>query len=354
MALGLPSLRPQMPSRRALAAMVASRLGVLRAIHQTRGNAGLLVLAYHRVGDPAACPTDHQLFAATTAGLTGHVQVLKRWTRVCSLQEVIERYDSGRAFDEPLSLLTFDDVYRDNYEVAFPLLRRLGVPAVFFVPTGLIEQRHVPWWDRIAYAVKHSRVESCDLSYPADLSLSGIRAEPMGAMLRLLRRYKSDAALDKERYLQAVEAALGASALTAAEVGELFCTWDQLREMTAGGMALESHTHSHRLLAHLSYAEQCEEFIRSREILRKQLGVETRSVAYPVGGQNHFNADTRRAMTDSGYRVGFTNYGGWNAAPDDALDVRRLAVDMDVTPSTLHASITLPRLFNPESPIRTA
>jgi peptidoglycan/xylan/chitin deacetylase (PgdA/CDA1 family) len=34
--------------------------------------------------------------------------------------------------------VTFDDAYLDNFELALPLLRRLGVPATFFVPTDYI------------------------------------------------------------------------------------------------------------------------------------------------------------------------------------------------------------------------
>jgi peptidoglycan/xylan/chitin deacetylase (PgdA/CDA1 family) len=351
MALGPRSLVAQMPPRRQLAAMVASRLGVLRAIRQTRLQAGLLVLAYHRIGEAAGCAVDEQLFSHTPDGLSAHVRMLKRWSRLCPLDEVVGAYHAGR-FTEPMSLLTFDDVYRDNYETVFPLLRSLGVPGVFFVPTGLIEQRHVPWWDRIAYAVKHSRVEECTLLYPTGLSLSGIRSAPGQARLKLLRRLKADADLDQERYLTGIEEAVGASALGAPEVGELFCDWRQLREMAEGGMALESHTHTHRLLGHLPYQEQREELARSREVLREKVGTTSRAVAYPVGARNHFNTDTRRAMEELGYALGFSNYGGWNAAPEDPCNVRRLAVDAGITPAMLQASLTLPRMFNPESPIR--
>jgi len=354
MVLGLPSIRPQMPSRRHLAAMVASRLGVLRAIRQARANAGLLVMAYHRIGDPTTCPVDEQLFAATRSGFIGHLNVLKRWTRICSLDDVVDLYRRRRSFTEPMSLLTFDDVYWDNYEAAFPLIREVGATAVFFVPTAFIEQRGVPWWDRIAYAVKHSRHDVLELGYPAELRVEGVRTHPRRAAVRLLRRYKADVELDKERYLAAIESAAGVTARGAPDVGDLFCSWKQLRAMAAGGMSLESHTHSHRLLGHLSYEEQLEELVRSREVLREKLGIESRAVAYPVGGKGNFNEDTRRAMTEAGYRIGFSNYGGWNAAPEDHLDIRRLAVDMDVTPAMLHAAVTLPRMFNPESPVKPA
>ncbi|MFD4660381.1 polysaccharide deacetylase family protein [Kitasatospora sp. NPDC058444] len=43
--------------------------------------------------------------------------------------------------DRPTVLVTFDDGYRDNLVHARPILRELGVRAVFFVCTGLLGQR---------------------------------------------------------------------------------------------------------------------------------------------------------------------------------------------------------------------
>ncbi|MFD1045621.1 polysaccharide deacetylase family protein, partial [Kibdelosporangium lantanae] len=52
---------------------------------------------------------------------------------------------------EPKVLVTFDDGHRDNLEHALPILERLGVKALFFVITDLVE--HAPdtsmTWDEL-------------------------------------------------------------------------------------------------------------------------------------------------------------------------------------------------------------
>ena len=42
--------------------------------------------------------------------------------------------------------LTFDDGYRDNYTLAYPLLKRLGIPFTVYVTTGFIDNRLPMWW----------------------------------------------------------------------------------------------------------------------------------------------------------------------------------------------------------------
>ena len=42
--------------------------------------------------------------------------------------------------------ITFDDGYRDNYTIAYPLLKRLGVPFTVYVTTGFIDNQLPMWW----------------------------------------------------------------------------------------------------------------------------------------------------------------------------------------------------------------
>jgi len=44
-------------------------------------------------------------------------------------------------------VITFDDGYLDNFEVAAPILTRLALPATFFVVTRYMSTDTVAWWD---------------------------------------------------------------------------------------------------------------------------------------------------------------------------------------------------------------
>jgi hypothetical protein len=107
-----------------------------------------------------------------------------------------------------------------------------------------------------------------------------------------------------------------------------FLNWDEAREMSRGGMAIGSHTHSHIVLSQLEPDRQLEELSHSRSILREQLGAEADALAYPVGGRASFTQRTQQLARDAGYRAAFSKYGGTNLrGKTTSLDVNRNAID---------------------------
>jgi peptidoglycan/xylan/chitin deacetylase (PgdA/CDA1 family) len=113
--------------------------------------------------------------------------------------------------------------------------------------------------------------------------------------------------------------------------------------MIRGGMAIGSHTHSHHVLSQLDTNRQFEELSESRAILKKELGVETDALAYPVGGRISFTDQTQKAARDAGYRAAFSFYGGTNRRGQTSpYDVVRVGID-NQSRSRLRAQVSVCR-----------
>jgi len=115
----------------------ASRLDTLLLRHTA------VVVAFHRVKN--ICGGD---------GLTVSVPLFDRYCRffrdhfnVVPLGDLVTRLERRLPLDRHLAI-TFDDGYLDNFENAAPILRKYGLPSVFFVVTGWVGGDVVPWWDR--------------------------------------------------------------------------------------------------------------------------------------------------------------------------------------------------------------
>lgn len=128
----------------------------------------LLVLNHHRIGNSADDDFDPGVFSATPEELDQQIALLKRRFTLVTLEEAIQFANSN---GKPASgrcrvLFTFDDGYLDNYTNAFPVLQSHGVQGVFFLCTSLVGSNYVPWWDRIAYITKTSKLPRFELRYP--------------------------------------------------------------------------------------------------------------------------------------------------------------------------------------------
>lgn len=106
------------------------------------GNAAVVV-AFHRVQDT---PNGHGLTTSVEM-FERHCRFFRRHFKVVPLRELVDRMERGAAVGGTLAI-TFDDGYRDNFDNAAPVLKRLGLPATFFVVSRWMGTDVVPWWDR--------------------------------------------------------------------------------------------------------------------------------------------------------------------------------------------------------------
>ena len=99
------------------------------------------------------------------------MELVRRHFSVIGVDELIAGFEGVPLPPNPC-LITFDDGYRSNLEVALPILRDFGLRAVLFVATSFVDQRKLYWWDRIAWLVARARVRELRLTYPREQTVS--------------------------------------------------------------------------------------------------------------------------------------------------------------------------------------
>ena len=114
-------------------------------LHKHVGADQGVVVAFHRVfrePDETGLTISPELFDEFCS-------LFSQYFKVVSLTQFVERLEQGESVGGMLAI-TFDDGYRDNYEVAAPILKRWSLPATFFVTTKFIGTDVVPFWDKEA------------------------------------------------------------------------------------------------------------------------------------------------------------------------------------------------------------
>jgi peptidoglycan/xylan/chitin deacetylase (PgdA/CDA1 family) len=97
---------------------------------------GIIVLMYHRVNDdlpPSPMNTTVNVFYEQMVYLKKHCRVIS----MEAFGSFITFFRNESNF-KPTVIITFDDGFRDNYLNAYPILKKLGIPASICLTSGLI------------------------------------------------------------------------------------------------------------------------------------------------------------------------------------------------------------------------
>lgn len=273
-----------------------SGIGLTRWYRTRDKNRGsVLVLCYHRVNDehdpfwPAVTVND---FRQQMAFLATHYELLP-------VERALFSPVSGRA-KGPRVIVTFDDGFLDNWTCAWPILRQLGIPSIFFVTTGFIDRKRRPWPDHVRLLVANSaKTEVSILGRTFSLTSLDRRVEAARGMNALLLPLMPEA---REQHLHALEEDLGCPP---AEMPAM--TWEHLALMAEQGAVIGAHSETHPSLRGTDRELQFWELSRSRDRIGQCLKRPTDYLAYPFG---HYDQTTIALAKEVGFRAAFSTVPG--------------------------------------------
>ena len=263
-----------------------------------------VVLAYHRVVEDfvSTSAISSPSMLVSLQMLEKHLDWIGRRYRFVDLDELGARLESGDSSGS-VAALTFDDGYRDFYQLALPMLQRKGIPAAIFVVTDYIGTSRVPIHDKLYLLLKRRR-----RALPQFAEMPGLsHMEPYTALRAMLE-------LLPLNVVQSI-----ADALEAEEPLPEGCTtpfhslsWEELERVHRAGITVGSHTRTHVLMPNETRSRVMEEAAGSREILQQRLGgAPVRHFAYPSGV---FDSVSLRAVAAAGYRFAYATTPRRNAA----------------------------------------
>ena len=284
-------------------------LGLAEAL--ARGPERPLILGYHRIVEDFAATARREMPSMLTSVemFERHLDLVGRHFRFATLDEIGEHVAAGRPFTERVAAVTFDDGYRDNYEHAFPILRRRGIPAAVFVVTDLVGRRCWQAHDKLFHLVTKAyeawpnpRRELSSLLSRLDLPAGQLlrqRASTQSPMMTVSALLPDLSAASLGRVMTALEAAVGNGFYDVA----LSLTWPMIVEMQRAGITIGSHTRRHVSLPAESMETVVAELEGSKNAIEEQTGARVEHFAYP-GGQ--FTPRDVEALERAGYRYGYT------------------------------------------------
>jgi peptidoglycan/xylan/chitin deacetylase (PgdA/CDA1 family) len=286
-----------------------------------RGKA--LIVTYHRFthSDPDT-RTASRAFAEQLDYLTRHYEVVP-------LTLIAERLRNGKGLPAHVAAITIDDGYCDAYEIAFPLLSQRQLPATIFVVTDFVDQKKWLWTDKLRYLVARAgartiegTLDGRDFCIEFEATDSIFRAaDKVNALLKAIPDNAKEAAI--LRMAAAFEVALPAT--PPREYTSV--TWEQIREMSQGGIEIGSHTATHPILPNVSLEHLRRELAESRQRIAAETGRPVELFCYPNG---NYNDAVMREVERAGYTCAVTVESGLNDRHSNPLALKRIHAEYDL------------------------
>lgn len=268
----------------------------------------LPILMYHRVlaePDPLQPDVPHQaLLAEQFRTLAGAFNVLP-------LHEAASLLQQGN-LPPGAACITFDDGYRDNHDLALPLLREFGLPATVFVATGFLNGGRM-FNDSVVETVR--RLDTGEI----DLSRVGL-GKRLVSDIASRRTLISD--LTKAvKYLEPAERddfceSLCNRAGSRLPTNLMMDDW-QVKAMSDAGVDIGGHTVNHPILARVNADLAQREIELNRQQIHDLTGKAPLCFAYPNGKPNlDYSSAHARMVSKAGYQAAVSTAVG--VASDDA------------------------------------
>lgn len=292
----------------------------------------LIILTYHRIL-PAQSPlrqTEQPGMMATPEALDMHLSLLRRLgAEFLPLDTWLDDQRQNRTLPRLAVAVTFDDGWQDNYEHAFPVLRKHAVPATLFLVSRRIDTGWQFWPEQVldllvnhAHRLDHQAFQwlwpylggSVPDSAPSSIPFSITRADGVISRLKALDDQTIEANLAQTRKVlpELSQASLDARPLLNKE--ELYSM------LNSGLIKFGAHTRHHYRLNHLADPSNLEDEIIGSQTDLQDLGLKPVSIfCYPNG-----NITGKGEELVQGHFTGACTTGrGWNRATSDPFGLRR-------------------------------
>jgi len=311
-----------------LGSKLIAKTRIAQVFHRLAYQDELTMVMYHGIiKDPLMvedwCFVDEHSFRM-------QIEYLKKHFEITSLSEAIERMGKGE-IKRPTAVITFDDGYQNNYDVAFPILCKERIPATIFLTTGLINTNDTVWYGRINLALSKTQRTHIEWNgFKFDLSTLDLKAKASAAIQDSLKTLEHPNLMAT---IRSIILELGDDPDCSIEIGSPFRMLDKkaIGEMaTSALIEFGAHTHRHSILSHLSDGERENEIRQSINVIYELTGHPCKYFAYPNGRAEDYNSGAIKDLKAYGIQIAVTTISGPNDRMTPPMELRRYGIGADL------------------------
>lgn len=294
-------------------------------IQRVTGNKYAVILRYHHIfrgmGSMFSLGVSDTIFEE-------QVVYLKKHFNLTTLESLVNELENGPSSSKMSVVLTFDDGFKDNYELALPVVKKHNAAGKLFVPTECVEKGQVTWTEQLRIVFGSGSLTDqilipTDPPHKLSVRTQKEALQSLDAMLTLLKELPEKTRRDV--FAQVWEQ-FPLERETAGCCRDGMMDWAMVRECQDNGLTIGSHGQTHAIATRLDPTEFQREAKNSKREIEKRTGVPCLFFSYPNGIETRFNEQTKEILLKTHYRAAVTSANGFVKKGDNLYELKRMSI----------------------------
>jgi peptidoglycan/xylan/chitin deacetylase (PgdA/CDA1 family) len=246
----------------------------------------LTILCYHGIVDDVLNGFNSSGKHLHLAHFKKQMEYVAKNYQIITMMDVENFYQGKTSLPKKSVAITFDDGYANNYKIAHPILKNLGLKATLYLATGYIGRNKLMWTDKLELAILNMTCKNFWLHLNTKRFFDVSTLNNKIISLNLIKKYLKKLPTENVfLILNEIFKYAGNYEKLITEDLHKFLSWNEVKFMHDSGIwEIGAHTVDHFSLGVLTPANGIEQITRSISDIKKALNTkEPVLFSYPEG-----------------------------------------------------------------------
>lgn len=282
---------------------------------------GLTILTYHSIIDKRI---KHPGLEVSEKNFVQQLKYLKKYFQICKIEDAVEQLTVDGDYKNKL-VVTFDDGYKSNFSIAYPILKREKIPATIFLTTDPIEKSSMMWTNKLDLAISKTKKKYVELGNIGKIDLSS-KVKKVKAIKLIKKHLKSLKYYEMNKILEDIYGKVGDENLAEYDNRYDMLSPNEIYEMSKNNISFGGHTCTHPIVSKLSPTEFENEINLSHEKISGWTKKTVKYFAYPNGLAGDFTEENKAELKEKNIQAALTMLRGINNEKTDKYELRRIPI----------------------------
>jgi peptidoglycan/xylan/chitin deacetylase (PgdA/CDA1 family) len=268
----------------------------------------LVVPFYHVVSDEALPHISHLYRFRNVKEFENDLSFLLRHFQPVSLSDIVDSLNGSRALKKPSFHVTFDDGFKETFQIVAPILLRAGVPATFFLNTAFLDGGGIAHHNRLSLLIEKLKARDGGAKEATLRKLESLLPSANGNHSDYRSRLLS-IRHDQSSLVASVAETLEVDFAGYVREKQPYLCSDQITKLMEMGFSIGAHSHDHPLYSNLSLSAQIQQTRTCIDFLRANFSPKFDSFAFPYNDDGVGSAFFTEVFDKSSLAVSFGTSG---------------------------------------------